>query len=220
MRGVPACYEAQSELLRLGNGQVHAKGTHVQAHAHVPIDQSCGFCFLDDVDRSIRLQNAVLDAVQVNGLEPPDAVAVDPSLVCFDQDIGRDLGLLFWTPGRHEAIHHELLQIVKVQELGAWQRAVSHGSSGFPQGASKKLGADLHDEVVCRTSCVQKLGHQLLVRQLHLPVLQASAGHQLTCPPAEGQEVSRLFVLALHEEVSPDASGAKRRICAPNPRDL
>ena len=83
----------------LGNGQVHAKGTHVQAHAHVPIDQSCGFCFLDDVDRSIRLQNAVLDAVQVNGLEPPDAVAVDPSLVCFDQDIGRDLGLLFWTPG-------------------------------------------------------------------------------------------------------------------------
>mmetsp|Transcript_139239 Transcript_139239/g.197162 ORF Transcript_139239/g.197162 Transcript_139239/m.197162 type:complete len:278 (+) Transcript_139239:357-1190(+) len=111
---VPDGHEAKAIFFGLRDCHVHAVGAHVKTNAHVGIDQGSSFCLFDDVNGGERLQYATLDPVHVDGLQSADAMAVDPSLVSFDQHIGTHLRLLLWRAGGHETLCHELLEVVKV----------------------------------------------------------------------------------------------------------
>ena len=68
---------------------------------------------LQNLDVGLGQQRAVLDAVQVDGLETVDAVTRDAAAIGFDEDVGADLGILAGDAVRIEDVDHEVVHEVE-----------------------------------------------------------------------------------------------------------
>lgn len=115
MGGVLGHHEAHAVLLGLLDGQVHAVGADVQTQTHVAVHQRRGAGLLHDVDGLVRVQDAVLDAVEVDGLQAANAVGVNAALVGLNKNVGGNAGLVGGNTDGLEAVDHELLQVIEVQ---------------------------------------------------------------------------------------------------------
>ena len=68
---------------------------------------------LQDLDVGLGQQRTVLDAIEVYGFEPVDAVTRDAAAIGFDEDVGADLGILAGDAVRLEDVDHEVVHEVE-----------------------------------------------------------------------------------------------------------
>ena len=103
MTALPHGHGADAGIVRLGHGQVGRPGR--RDHADVPVDEGGGDRFAHHLERRRACTSAVAQAGHVTGVTDKvrDAVRVEPDEIGFDEELGRDPGVV----GRHgERLEH------------------------------------------------------------------------------------------------------------------
>ena len=106
---------AETVFAGLLNRHVHAGGRDHHAHPVVTVD-NCG-CLV--IAHNLKLRNGLLDAVVdnaivVDGLQAPDAMGVDSTLVCGDENIRTDSGIGLRNTDALEDVDHETLHGLEI----------------------------------------------------------------------------------------------------------
>lgn len=122
--GVLGHHETNAMFLGLLNRQLHAVRANVEAQAKVAVHQGGGGSLLEDLDGLVGVQNAVLDAIEVDRFQATNAVGIDATLVCLDQDVRGDAGFLRRNADGLESVNHEGLKVIEVQTSGTLNRLV------------------------------------------------------------------------------------------------
>lgn len=166
VRAIPRNDHRDAELLRLLDAHIHTARSNVQPQTTIAVHDGRRVRLLDDGELRRRLEDSRKNPLDVDRLQTPNPMAVDPALVGVNEDIRGNLRLVLRDAGGDEDVVHELLEVVELDprevdggDLGSRLLGRRGGGEGVP--VRQQL---LQDGCVLRGGVLQRGGDCLDAR--------------------------------------------------------
>mmetsp|Transcript_991 Transcript_991/g.2011 ORF Transcript_991/g.2011 Transcript_991/m.2011 type:complete len:208 (+) Transcript_991:938-1561(+) len=144
MRRIPTSHKSHPKLLRLINRHLHTMRSNIQPKPQITIHQRGSITLLNNINGFIRVQNAIVHTITIDGLEPAQAMRVDATLVGLDENIRTSLSTLRRDTVGEENFLHELFHVVKVDngEVGGGFGSIAVSFGLFGGGREVELHSE------------------------------------------------------------------------------
>ena len=113
--GVADDRHAHAVFAGVVDGVLHGLLGGDHAHAVMRVDDGGRRRLLDEFDGGLRVEDAVADAVDVDGFQAADTVGVDAALVGGDQNVRADLRVFERHAGADQRIAHEVFKCLEIK---------------------------------------------------------------------------------------------------------
>ncbi len=107
------CYAGCAVFSCLFNGHLHGLVACNHSHSVISIKNGSSWKLPDYVDLCLRVQDSLVDSVNVDRFEPVYTVTFNSPLVAFNKNVSADCCVLFWNSQLYEGLLHKVNDKVK-----------------------------------------------------------------------------------------------------------